>query len=398
MPWNDNKGSGGGGPWGSGGSGSGGGNGDSPWGRPGGGQGGGQGGQKPPGVPGGGAKDRPDLEDTLRRMQERFRRKGGGGNGSGPGGGAGRGGRGFGVTGLAILLVIALVGWVFTGIYQVDERQRAVVLRFGTFARFEDPGFKVLLPSPIEQHYIVEVNTEKRTAIGGEEQSNLMLTGDENIVDIGFVINWRIYDPRKYLFNVVDEEGGRNVLIEQIGESAMREIVGTSAFEPITTGDRTGVETRVRALMQQTLNSYDSGVEIISIAIGKATAPDEVAEVQRQVSGAEQNKAKREADAIAHRNRVVPQAEGQARARLQQAEGYKTARVSEARGEADRFNLIYDEYRAAPRVTRERMFLEMMETVLGRTDNIILDNKSGAVPVIPLDVLRGRTPAPTTGQ
>ena len=175
-------------------------------------------------------------------------------------------------------------------------------------------------------------------------------------------------------------------------------IVGTSAFEPITTGDRTGVETRVRALMQQTLNTYDSGVEIISIAIGKATAPDEVAEVQRQVSGAEQGKAKREADAIAHRNRVVPQAEGQARARLQQAEGYKTARVSEARGEADRFDLIYAEYRAAPRVTRERMFLEMMETVLGRTDNVILDNKSGAVPVIPLDVLRGRQPAPTTGQ
>jgi len=374
MPWNDNKGSGGGGPWGGGGSGGGGGgNGDSPWGRP-----GGSGGQKPPGGPGG-AKDRPDLEDTLRRMQERFKRKGGGANGSGTGGGAGRGGRGFGVTGLAILLVIAIVGWVFTGIYQVDERQRAVVLRFGTFARFEDPGFKVRLPSPIEQHYIVEVNTEKRTAIGGEDQSNLMLTGDENIVDIGFVINWRIYDPRKYLFNVVDEEGGRNVLIEQIGESAMREIVGTSAFEPITTGDRTGVETRVRALMQQTLNTYDSGVEIISIAIGKATAPDEVAEVQRQVSGAEQGKAKREADAIAHRNRVVPQAEGQARARLQQAEGYKTARVSEARGEADRF-------------------LEMMETVLGRTDNVILDNKSGAVPVIPLDVLRGRQPAPTTGQ
>ena len=385
MPWNDNKGSGGGGPWGGGGSGSGGGNGDSPWGKPG-------GPKTPPGGPN--KQDRPDLEETLRRMQERFRRKGGGGgNGSGPGG-AGRG-RGFGVTGLAILLVIAIVGWVFTGIYQVDERQRAVVLRFGTFARFEDPGFRVRLPSPIEQHYIVEVNTEKRTPIGGEDQPNLMLTGDENIVDIGFVINWRIYDPRKYLFNVVDEENGRNVLIEQIGESAMREIVGTSAFEPITTGDRTGVETRVRALMQQTLNAYDSGIEIISIAIGKATAPDEVAEVQRQVSGAEQNKAKREADAIAHRNRVVPQAEGQARARLQQAEGYKTARVSEARGEADRFNLIYDEYRAAPRVTRERMFLETMEKVLGRTDNVILDNKSGAVPVIPLDVLRGRQPAPT---
>ena len=391
MPWNDNKGSGGGGPWGGGGSGSGGG-GDSPWGKP----GGGPGGQKPPGGGGpGGAKDRPDLEDTLRRMQERFRRKGGGGNGSGAGGGGAGRGRSFGVTGLVILLVIAIVGWVFTGIYQVDERQRAVVLRFGTFARFEDPGFRVRLPSPIEQHYIVEVNTEKRTPIGGENQPNLMLTGDENIVDIGFVINWRIFDPYKYLFNVVDEENSRNVLIEQIGESAMREIVGTSAFEPITTGDRTGVETRVRTLMQQTLNSYDSGVEIISIAIGKATAPDEVAAVQRDVSSAEQNRAKREADAIAHRNRVVPEAEGRARARLQQAEGYKTARVADARGEADRFNLIYSEYRAAPRVTRERMFLETMEKVLGRTDNIILDNKSGAVPVIPLDVLRGRQPAPT---
>ena len=392
MPWNDNKGSGGGGPWGGGGSGSGGGGGDSPWGKP----GGGPGGQKPPSGGGpGGAKDRPDLEDTLRRMQERFRRKGGGGNGSSAGGGGAGRGRSFGVTGLVILLVIAIVGWVFTGIYQVDERQRAVVLRFGTFARFEDPGFRVRLPSPIEQHYIVEVNTEKRTPIGGENQPNLMLTGDENIVDIGFVINWRIFDPYKYLFNVVDEENSRNVLIEQIGESAMREIVGTSAFEPITTGDRTGVETRVRTLMQQTLNSYDSGVEIISIAIGKATAPDEVAAVQRDVSSAEQNRAKREADAIAHRNRVVPEAEGRARARLQQAEGYKTARVADARGEADRFNLIYSEYRAAPRVTRERMFLETMEKVLGRTDNIILDNKSGAVPVIPLDVLRGRQPAPT---
>jgi membrane protease subunit HflK len=380
MPWNDNK--GGGGPWGGG---SGGGGGDSPWGKP--------GGQKPP-PGGGGSKDRPDLEETLRRMQERFRRKGGG-NGAGSGGGSPGRGRGFGVTGIVILLVIAIVGWVFTGIYQVDERQRAVVLRFGTFARFEDPGFRVRLPSPIEQHYIVEVNTEKRTPIGGENEPNLMLTGDENIVDIGFVINWRIFDPRKYLFNIVDEQNDRNVLIEQIGESAMREIVGTSAFEPITTGDRTGVESRVRALMQQTLNSYDSGVEIISIAIGKATAPDEVAEVQRQVSGAEQNKAKREADAVAYRNKVVPEAEGRARALLQEAEGYKTATVATARGEADRFNLIYDEYRSAPRVTRERMFLETMEKVLGRTDNVILDNKSGAVPVIPLDVLRGRQPAPT---
>ena len=242
------------------------------------------------------------------------------------------------------------------------------------------------------------MNTEKRTPIGGENEANLMLTGDESIVDIGFTIIWRIAEPRSYLFNVVDEDpSGRNILLEQIGESAMREVVGTSAFEPITTGDRTGVEARVRDLMQQTLNSYDAGVEIISIAIGKATAPEEVVSVQREVSGAEQNKARREAEAIAHRNRVVPEAEGRARALIQQAEGYKVARVAEARGEADRFNLIYNEYRSAPRVTRERMFLETMERVFGRTDNILLDSKGGTVPILPLDQLRAR-PAPAQGQ
>ncbi len=384
MPWNDNKG-GGGGPWGGGGSGGNNGNngGESPWGKP---PGGGSGG---PGRPGGGGKDRPDLEETLRRMQDRFRRKGGGGSGgSGRGGG---GARGLGVTGVIIILVIAVVGWAMTGVYQVNEQERAVVLRFGTFHRYEEPGFKIRLPSPIEQHYNVEVNTEKRTPIGGENEANLMLTGDEAIIDIGFTIIWRIAEPRSYLFNVVDEDSSRrNILLEQIGESAMREVVGTSAFEPITTGDRTGVEARVRDLMQQTLNSYSAGIEVISIAIGKATAPEEVVSVQREVSGAEQNKARREAEAIAHRNRVVPEAEGRARALIQEAEGYKAAVVAEARGAADAFNLIYAEYRAAPRVTRERMFLETMERVLGRTDNTIIDTKSGAVPILPLDQLRGR--------
>lgn len=392
MPWNDNKGGGGGGgPWGGGGGNN---NGDSPWGKPPGGQG-----PKGPSGGGGGGKDRPDLEETLRRMQERFRRKGGSGGGSGNGSGRGGGARGLGATGVVIILVIALVGWAFTGVYQVNEQERAVVLRFGTFHRFEEPGFKIRLPSPIEQHYTVEVNTELRTPIGGENEANLMLTGDEAIVDIGFTIIWRIADPYKYLFNVVDQDGsGRNVLIEQIGESAMREVVGTSAFEPITTGDRTGVELRVRDLMQQTLNSYDAGIEIISIAIGKATAPEEVVAVQREVSGAEQNKARREAEAIAHRNRVVPEAEGRARALLQEAEGYKVARVAEARGEADRFNLIYAEYRSAPRVTRERMYLETMERVIGRTNQIIIDGEAGAIPLLPLDqMLRGRQ-SPPQGQ
>ena len=391
MPWNDNKGSGGGGgPWGSGGNNNnnGGGGGESPWGKPGGGSNGP--GNKPSG---GGNKDRPDLEETLRRMQERFKRKDGGGSGGGSnGGGAGRG-RSFGAAGLVIILAIGIVGWLFTGIYQVNEQERAVVLRFGTFHRYEEPGFKIRLPNPIERHIVVPVNTEIRTEIGGTNVANLMLTGDENIIDIDFVINWRVFEPRDYLFKVVDVEGGdpnNHVLIEQIGESAMREIVGTSAFEPITTTGRTVVETRVRDLMQQTLNSYQAGVEIISISLRGASAPEEVVSVQREVSSAEQDKAKREAEAIAYRNKVVPEAEGQAQRVIQEAEGYKAASVANSRGEADRFNLVYEQYRSAPRVTRERMFLETMERVLGRTDQIILDNKSGAVPILPLDQLRGR--------
>lgn len=394
MPWNDNKGGGGGGPWGggSGGGGDKGGGDNSPWGKP-----SNNGGSNKPSGGGSGGKDRPDLEETLRRMQERFRRKDGGGSGGGGRGGSSGGGRSFGAAGLVILLAIAVVGWLFTGIYQVNEQEQAVVTRFGTFHRYEGPGFRIRLPSPIEHHEIVRTGTEIQTQIGAGSDNSLMLTGDENIIDIDFIITWRIFEPRDYLFKVVDVEGNdpnRHVLMEQIGESAMREVVGTSAFEPITTRDRTSIQERVKALMQQTLNAYQAGIEIVSISINSAQAPEEVLAVQREVSSAEQDRAKREAEAIAYRNKVVPEAEGEAKRILQAAEGYKAASVATARGEADRFNLVYDQYRAAPRVTRERMFLETMERVLARTENTILDTKAGAVPILPLDQLRGRQTPP----
>ncbi len=379
MPWNDQKG-GGGGPWGSGSGGGPGGNDDSPWGRP----------NRPPGGNNNGGRqpEKPDLEETLRRMQDKFRGKPGGGNGSGgrpagPGGGA----RGFGTTGLVILIGIGVVGWLMTGIYQVNEQSSAVVLRFGEYHRTEGPGFKIRLPNPIESHSTLQVNVINETAIGERAGENLMLTGDENIVDIDFSINWKINSPQQYLFNISEPQE----LIRQIGESAMREVVGASAFEPITTGDRTGVEQRVQALMQSTLNSYQSGIEIVSISLKGATAPAEVVEVQRDVSSAEQDKARREAEANAYRNKVVPEARGEAQRMLQEGEAYKESMVAIARGEADRFNSIYEEYRKSPRVTRERMFLETMEGVLGRTENTIVDTKQGTVPILPLDQLRGRS-------
>lgn len=377
MPWNDNKG-GGGGPWGGSGGGNGGGKGDSPWGRP--------GGSDRPGSSEG--SDRPaDLEESIRRMQERFKRRGGGSSGSG-GRGSGSGGRGIGTLGILIILIVGLVGWLMTGIYQVNEQESAVVLRFGKVHRTEGPGFKIRLPNPIEQHFPVPVNVITETQIGGSVEESLMLTGDENIVDIDFSINWRIRSPQQYLFNVVDRVGNQNELIRQVGESAMREVVGTSAFEPITTGDRTGVEQRVQQLMQTTLDSYEAGIEIVTISLKEATAPPEVVEVQRDVTNAEQDRARRINEATAYRNQVVPEARGEAQRVIQEAEGYKESQVAIARGEADRFSLIYDEYRQAPRVTRERMFLETMEGVLGRTDRIILDGNAGAVPYLPLDQLR----------
>jgi membrane protease subunit HflK len=375
MPWNDQKGSGGGGgPWGGSGGGSGGGDGNSPWGKP---------SNRPTG--GKPTDSKPDLEESLRRMQERFRRRGGG-NGSGGGsGGGGRGGRSLGAAGLAILLGIGAVGWLMTGVYQVNEQEIAVILRFGKLERTEPPGFHIRLPNPIEDHRIVPINTLMETKIGdrGEEES-LMLTGDENIVDINFSINWKINSPQLYLFNIKDPKE----LIQQVGESAMREVVGTSQFEPITAGDRTGVEARVRDLMQQTLNAYQSGVEVVSISLKQAQAPAEVLDQQRDVSNAEQDKAKRENDANAYRNDVVPRARGEAQKIIQDAEAYKAASVAIAQGDAERFNLIYEQYQKAPKVTRERMYLETMERVLGRSNKVIVDGKNGPIPVLPLDMFR----------
>jgi membrane protease subunit HflK len=381
MPWNDQK--GGGGPWGGGGSGGSGGGNDSPWGKP-----------KGPSGGGGGNNDRPDLEESLRRMQERFRRRGSGGSGNGSGGGRPASPRGLGTAGLAILLGVGLVGWLMTGIYQVNEQESAVVLRFGKVHRTEGPGFKIRLPNPIESTRIVPINRITETAIGDREEESLMLTGDENIVDIDFSINWKVNVPEQYLFNIAEPEE----LIRQVGESAMREIVGTSQFEPITTGDRTGVETRVRDLMQQTLNSYQAGIEVVSISLKGATAPAEVVEVQRDVSNAEQDRVRRQNEATAYANKVVPEARGQAQRMIQEAEAYRESSVANAEGEAARFTLVLDEYAKAPRVTRERMFLETMEGVLGKSDKIIIDKSSGAVPILPLDQLRGRTSTPERSQ
>ena len=365
-----------GGPWGggSGGSGgSGGGNGGSPWNKPGG--GGSDGGS---GGGGGGS----DLEEQMRRMQERFRGRGGRRRG-------GKGGGGLGKGGFLFLGIAAFVAWLATGVVVVDAGQQASIFRFGKFVDNFPPGFHVHLPAPIEKHIVLPVEQQNEISIGTRSDSErLMLTGDENIVDVQFSVFWKIdsAQPQDYILNVDDPQE----VVKAVAESVMREVVGKSDLQDIITTERVGVQTQVRDLTQALLTDYDAGVEILDIQIAKADAPEPVIDAFLDVVNAAQDATTLRNQATTFANETVPVARGDAQVIIQQSEAYREQVIADATGEASRFEQIYEEYRKAPRVTRERMFLETMETVLGRSDKTILDSDAGAVPYLPLDRLGNR--------
>jgi membrane protease subunit HflK len=384
LPWDDKtKGSG---PWGGGGGdgkGSGGGEGGSPWNRP---SGGGDKG-------GGGNKESPDLEEQMRRMQERFRQRRGG-NGGGGGRRKGTGGAqmpNFGPLGLMVVGGVVLLSWLSTGIVIVDPTQQAAVFRFGKWQTNFGPGLHFHLPAPIESHTLLNVETRNEKRIGSNQEESLMLTQDENIVDIQFSVFWKIdtANPENFLLNVRDPE----LSVEQVAESVMREVVGKTSLQNIITTERDTVQQAVAEQTQALLDEYRAGVEILSISIGKSDPPQQVIEAFNDVNVAEQDAETRTNQAAQFANEIVPQARGTAQRLLQEAEAYRDRVIADAGGEASRFDQIYEQYRKAPRVTRERMYLETMERVLGRTDKMILDQNSGAVPYLPLE--RTRRPATT---
>jgi len=293
---------------------------------------------------------------------------------------------------------VAFVGWLMTGVYTVNEQEAAVVMRFGTPHRTEGPGFHVRFPSPIEEQIMVPVNRAQYIELGQNENESLMLTRDGNIVDIDFAINWKVSVPQNYLFNVVDKQNPNdpsspNELIRQVGESAIREVVGNRDFVPLITSARGDVEGGVLKIMQDTLNSYNAGVDIVSISLKKSSAPPDVLDAQRDVTSAQQDREKKNNEGRAYLNKVTNEAEGEAARLRKEADGYRDSTIAVARGEAEGFTKVYDEYRRSPesrRVTRERIFLETMEEVIGRTNKVIVDTKTGVVPVLPLDQLRPR--------
>jgi membrane protease subunit HflK len=339
----------------------------------------------------------PDLEEFLRRSQDKLRNILPGGN--------------LGGRGLSLFVLVAIAIWGFSGFFRVDPDELGVVLRFGKYVRDAKPGLNYHLPYPVESVLTPKVTRVNRIDIGMrlvEElrrgttmrdvpEESLMLTGDENIVDVNFSVLWRVKPggASDYLFNIQQPEG----TVKAVAESAMREIVGRSTLQPVLT-ERQPIETAVQELMQSTLNNYGSGIEITQVQLQKVDPPSQVIDSFRDVQAARADLERAQNEAQTYANKVVPEARGRAAQITQNAEAYREQTVAEAKGATSRFLKIYDEYKKAPEVTRQRMYLETMERLFGGTDKIIMDSEAtgGIVPYLPLDQLMRRPQtAPQTG-
>jgi membrane protease subunit HflK len=361
MPWNNQ--SGGGGGWKGGGGG--------PW------------GQTPRN---GSGSTPPNLEDLLRKGQDRLRSVlPGGGRRMNP----------LVLTGILAVVAALIIYNFFT--FRVQPDEVGIVLRFGAFNRQVVSGINWRLPYPIETVYTPQVTTRNRINIGqaGEDSSgggrdvpeeSLMLTGDENIVDIDFSVLWDINNAADYLFNMEDPRG----TVKVVAESAMREVVGRSNIQPLLTQARQITETDVQDLLQKTLDDYGAGIRITQVQLLKVDPPNEVIDAFRDVQAARADQERLQNEAQTYSNRVIPEAKGQASQITEAANAYRDRLIAEAKGQADRFTKVYESYKTAPEVTRRRIYIETMEQVLGGMDKVIIDNKgatNGVVPYLPLDSL-----------
>jgi membrane protease subunit HflK len=300
---------------------------------------------------------------------------------------------------LGVIVLAAIVAfYAFT--FRVNPDELGVVMRFGKVDRQEAPGLHFRLPYPIEEVRLPKVTRQNiievgmRTTVGARAgtrdipEESLMLTGDENIVDVDFVVYWRIKDAQNYLFRIQNPDN----TVKEVAESAMREIVGQSNIAPILTEARQKTEQSVQKLMQEVLDSYESGIRIDQVQLQKVDPPAQVIDAFRDVQAARADNERLQNEAFAYANRIIPEARGDAERILQAAKGYQQQAVAEAVGQTARFLKVYEEYKKAPEVTRKRLYLETMERVLGGTDKIILDGKAGqqVVPYLPLDQLTKR--------
>jgi membrane protease subunit HflK len=306
--------------------------------------------------------------------------------------------------GATIAGLIVVVVWLLSGVYVVNPDEQGVVMRFGAYNRVTTPGINYHLPWPVESVETPQVTRENQLNVGylvprpggnsdavrDVPEESLMLTGDENIVDINFTVFWVIRDAGDFLFNVQNLGTNSDLTIRAAAESAMREVVGRNQIEPILTANREPIQEEVRGLMQRILDSYNAGVTITRVQMQKADPPAQVLEAYRDVQAARTDQDRMRNEAEAYANRVVPEARGGAARIVQQAEGYKQQVTAQAQGEAQRFVAVYDQYKRAPDVTRRRIYLETMQDILGNMNKVILDNRNGqgVVPYLPLPELQ----------
>ncbi len=385
MPFNSNS----GGPWGGGGKDRNTGSGDrGPW-------GGGPG----PGGGGGGGGQGPDMDELLRQGRDRLKVIFGGGGGGGRGTGGSGMPEGIGRSGWIIAIVAVLGAWLAASVYRVDTSEQSVELTFGEFSGIGTEGLN-FAPWPVVTYEVLPVTRENVINIGegtsrgsgGQTDPGLILTADENIVDVDYQVVWNISDPAAYLFNLAEPEA----TVRAVSEAAMREVIGRSELSPILNRDRAIVSQDVEALIQSTLDSYDSGVNIVRVNFDRADPPAEVIDAFRDVQAASQDRARLENQAEAYANRALAEARGQSAQLVQQAEAFAAQTVNEAEGEAARFISVLEEYENAKDVTRKRLYLETMERVFGGLDKILIGEGvatgagggQGVVPYLPLNELR----------
>ena len=367
MPWTNQTG-------GSGGS-NGGGNGQGPWGQP----------PRRPNRPtgGGGGQQPPDLEEIIRRGQDRLRNTFGNRGTGGPGVNRGL---------IALIAGALVLLFVFQGFYTVQEDERGVELTFGRpSGELSDPGLNWMF-WPFQRVEIAKIN-ERRLNVGGDgrTEAGLMLSGDQNIVDVQFSVLYRVENPSEFLFNIAEPDN----MVRQVAESSMREIVGRRPAQDVFRDARVEIAQQVREQTQSILNAYDAGIAISQVAIEEAAPPGPVADAFDEVQRAEQDEDRFVEEANRESNRLLGGARGQAAQIREDAQAYANRVVQEAEGEAQRFLSVYEQYRVAPEVTRKRLFLETMEEVLRDADKVILEsdasgNGTGVVPYLPLDQLQGR--------
>lgn len=370
-----------GGPWGGGGDQGGDGN----RGNKGGNKGGGGGGRDP----GDDGPQIPDIEELMKKGQDQLRvlMGGRGGGNGGQNGGQRPSGGGIGKGTLAIGAIAAIGVWASASFYSVKPEEMSIELFLGKYSQTGQPGLN-FAPWPVVTAEVVPVTREQTEDIpsSGRSSDGLMLTGDENIVDIDFQVVWNITDPAQYLFNLRDPKE----TIRAVSESAMREIIAQSELAPILNRDRGIISDRLQELIQSTLDSYDSGVNVVRVNFDGADPPEPVKDSFREVQSASQERDRLQKMADAYANRKLAGARGEAAQILEEAEGYRALVVNEAEGEASRFSAVLFEYQKAPEVTRKRLYLETMEEVLGRVDKVIIDESSGGqgvVPYLPLNEL-----------